>query len=406
MELAHKKPEQSYAGLINILVASLSGLCSLIIFSLPASKLLTTGFISELGNHSHLLKDLEANRAPIYSAWYLLQKIIVGSDHRHSVLTASGLLLLGGFALLKGVLLTGLLQSSGFSNIKSLIGGILLGTAVAMPLPFIERYSPMLQAKTQYLGTIPANTFMSATQLVANVGVLPAFYALQLWGIRASQSNYFIVMIACLVATAAKPGIAPALLVGIVGCTAMTSWHSRKITAKQLCQLAIASALLLTPSAVISHFYMNGAGWRNTKAVIDPLATWQAYSSQITVDLLSSFAFPLTVLGLLFITSRISKTRKKITQISLLGLAPCIFTTMASLVFFMVFAEKVNGDFVHSGNFIWAAISANAGWHLTSLIAMRSLTLKNQALATFILSLEAIGGMKYIIGYAHTGSFL
>lgn len=406
MELANKKPEQRHAGLINVLVTSLGGLCSLIIFSLPASKLLTTGFESELGNHSHLLKSLEANHAPLYSAWYFLQKIIVGSDLRNSVLTASGLLLLGGFALLKGVLLTGLLQSSGFSNIKSLLGGILLGTAVAMPLPFIERYSPMLQAKTQYLGTIPANTFMSATQLVANVGVLPAFYALQLWGIRRGRSNYFIVLITCLIATAAKPGIAPALLVGIVGCTAMMSWHSRKITAKQLWQLVIASALLLTPSAVISHFYMNGSGWRNTEAVIDPLATWQAFSSQIPVDLLSSFAFPITVLGLLLITSRINETHKKITQISLLGLAPCIFTTLASLVFFVVFAEKVNEAFVHSGNFIWAAISANAGWHLTSLVAMRSLTPKSQALATFVLSLEAIGGIKYIMGYAHTGSYL
>jgi hypothetical protein len=264
----------------------------------------------------------------------------------------------------------------------------------------------MLQEKTQYLGTIPANTFMSATQLVANVGVLPAFYALQLWGIRRNQSNYFIVMITCLVATAAKPGIAPALLVGIVGCTAMTSWHSRKITAKQLWQLVIASALLLIPSAVISHFYMNGAGWRNTEAVIDPFATWQAFSSQIPVDLLSSFAFPLTVLGLLLITPGINETQKKITQISLLGLAPCILTTLASLVFFVVFAEKVNGAFVHNGNFIWAAISANAGWHLTSLIALRSLTPKSQAFATFVLSLEAIGGVKYIMGYVHTGSYL
>jgi hypothetical protein len=316
------------------------------------------------------------------------------------------LLLLGGFALLKGVILTGLLRSSGFGIIKSLVGGILLGTAVALPLTFIERYSPVIELKTQYLGTIPANTFMSATQLIANVGVLPAFYALQLWGIRKSQSNYLIMLLTCLVATVAKPGIAPALLVGIAGCIGMSWWSSRKITAKQLWQLLIAAGLLLTPSAVISHFYMSGNGWLSIEAVVAPLATWRAFSSQIPVDFVTSFAFPLTVLALLITTSKLNNDRKRLATTSLSGLAPCLLTTLASLLLFICFAEKANGHFLHSGNFIWAAISANAGLHLTCLIATRSLTRKNQAMATFILCLEAIGGINYITGYTHTASFL
>jgi hypothetical protein len=397
---------QDYGGLANMLVMSLGGLYSLVLFALPASKLFTNTHSSELLSHSHLLKNLEANQAPIYSLWYLLQKLIVGRDFRDGVLTASGLLLLGGFALLKGVMLTGLLRSSGYGFIKSLFGGILLGTAVALPLPFIERYSPLMASKTQYLGTIPANTFMSATQLIANVGVLPAFYALQLWGIRKSQSNFVIMLLTCLIATVAKPGIAPALLIGIAGCIAISCCSSRKITTKQLWQLVIAAVLLLTPSTVISHFYMSGNGWLSIEAVIAPLATWQAFSSQIVVDFLTSFAFPLTVLVLLFISSKTSESRLKPAKTTLSGLAPSIFTTVAALLMFICFAEKSNGSFVHSGNFIWAAISANAGWHLTSLIALKSLMPRSQALATAILCLEAIGGLKYVTGYVNTGSFL
>jgi hypothetical protein len=151
---------------------------------------------------------------------------------------------------------------------------------------------------------------------------------------------------------------------------------------------------------------MSGNGWLSIKAVIAPLATWQAFSSQIVVDFLTSFAFPLTVLALLFISSKTSESRLKPVKTTLSGLAPSIFTTVAALLMFICFAEKSNGSFLHSGNFIWAAISANAGWHLTSLIALKSLRPRSQALATAILCLEAIGGLKYVTGYLNTGSFL
>ena len=151
---------------------------------------------------------------------------------------------------------------------------------------------------------------------------------------------------------------------------------------------------------------MSCNGWLSIEAVIAPFVTWKAFSSQIVVDFLSSFAFPLTVLAMLLTTSKLHERRYQLARLSLSGLAPCLLTTAAALLMFICFAEKANGSYLHSGNFIWAAISANAGLHLTSLITLRNLPKTSQVLATSILCLEAIGGLKYITEYAHTGSFI
>lgn len=398
--------KDGYQGLGNIVLLCLAGLCSLVIFAWPASRMLTPDFSSELVRHSQLLRSLEQQQAPPYSLWYLLQKLIARDNLSEHVLLASGLLLIGSFATLKGFLLTGLLRSSRFGAIQSLVGGLLLGTAVAMPLPMMERISPMYQMKTQYLGTIPANTFMSATQLVANVGVLPAFVGLQLWCLKPTRKGYAIMLSLCMLATISKAGIAPALLAAIICCSIVHCWQSGSWQLQSLWQILIAAALLLTPSAIVSHYYMSGGGWMNIQAVLAPFATWKAYSAQIGIDILSSLAFPLMVLAALIMQWKHERGNCDRSTTALMGLLPSIIATTTALLIFILIAEKVNGAFLHSGNFIWAAISANAGWHLTAFISLKSLDPSRTIVPIIILLLEAAGGLSYIWNYMHTGSFL
>lgn len=398
--------DADFQGLTQIALLSIGGICSLVIFAWPAARCLNPGFASEFLKHSRLLQEIEAQHMPIYSLWYILQKLIVGSDLSINVLTASGLLLIGAFALLKGVILTGLLSSAGYSALHSLAGGLMLGTSVALPLPFVERFSPFIQMKTQYLGTLPPNTFMSATQLVANVGVLPAFFALQMWGRLQNPRSYQIMLVACFIASLCKPGIAPALFAGIALCIALSCWNSKTVSMNQLWRILIAALVLLTPSLIISRFYLSGAGWMNIKAVIAPFATWSAYSSQIVPDFIASFSFPLTVIfSLAFQHKFVRPCNAASIQGELRGLLPCLITVATSVLIFAIFGEKVNGQFFYSGNFAWAAVSANSGIHLVCFIAMKKLRLNYKVMALLVLFLEALGGFAYLAGYVKTGIY-
>lgn len=401
------KSSDEYNGLVEILILSLGGLCSLVIVSWPAARALVPGFSSEFVNHSHLLKDLQAQGIPPYSLWYVLQKVIIRSDLRDTVLIASGFILIGGFALLRGVILTGLLRSARFNPAASLIFTVALCTAIALPIPFVDRSSIRFGDNTNYIGTIPANTFMSATQLVGNTGVLLAFFGLQLWAITPQPLTYRLMLLTSLLAILAKPGIAPGLLVAIVSTIALSCWRSRSFRSRDWWQAVIAIVLLLIPVLITSHFFLDGKSWLNIKTVFAPLDTWRGYSNQIFIDLVASFAFPLVVavcLGLRFLHCPPWRSQGK----SILwGLLPCWIATATSLAIFSLLAETIEGKIYFSGNFIWGAISANGGLHLASLIAMQKLPFGCYWLiAGAILALEAIGGFSYILNYALTGSYL
>ena len=396
-----------YRGLASLTVLILGGFISLLIFAWPASRALNPGFASEFLNHARLLKDLEAQQVPFYSLWYALQKLIVGSDLSVDVLTASGLLLIGAFAFLKGVLLTGLLTSAGYSPFSSLAGGFLLGTAIALPLPFVERYSSLYQVKVYYLGTLPPNTFMSATQLVANVGVLPAFFSLRLWGRSQNLKSYLVMLVACLIASLCKSGIAPPLFCGITLSIAINALLRKSFGFRQVYQILIAAVILLTPSLIIGRSYMSGSGWRSIQAVVAPFETWKAFSSHIPADLFASFAFPiLVILVLLSCLVRSSRGESGSMRSELQGLLPCRLTACVALLMFIVLAEKVNGQPFHSGNFAWGAISANAGLHLVALIAIRQLGLASRLFLCTVLGSEAAWGLLSVAGYVRIGTFI
>lgn len=394
-------------GLLDLLVEGLGGLCSLVIFAWAASKALTPGFVSEFINHSRLIVNLQSLGVPPYSLWYFLQKTITGSDHREQVLVASGLLLLGGMALLKGVVYTALLRISRLQRLTCLLGGILLGTAVALPIPWVQRLSPVVQGPTLYLGTIPANTFMSSTQLVANIGAVLAFYGLQRWARWPTGASFGMMILTALLATLAKPGISLPILTGIVASIALCCWQQRALGPASLWQLAISTALLLTPAIVIRHFFFSGAGWLKTKAVLAPLETWHQFSAQIPIDLIASYAFPGLTLALLLLHFRQRQSWREQSLSLLRGLLPCWIAALAALLIFVLFAEQSQGQFQYSGNFGWGAISANAGLHFASFIALFEMpTIGYRIPALMVLLAESVGGFNWISHYAATGSFL
>ena len=84
-------------------------------------------------------------------------------------------------ATIKGVVLTGVIFTTSASRLQALVIGFFLGAAVALPLPFLERHSRLTDRPVHYLGTLPPNVFMSATQLMANTAAVIAVVTLALY---------------------------------------------------------------------------------------------------------------------------------------------------------------------------------------------------------------------------------
>ena len=158
-----------------------AGMLSFIVFARVPVHGLSSNFLGEFRNHALLLPSLESTGTPPYSLWYTLQKVLVGDNREEVVLLNAGWLMLGALAVVKGVVLTGVLFSTSASRLQALVIGFLLGSAVAFPIPFLERHSRLTDEPVHYLGTLPPNVFMSSTQLMANTAAVGAVVTLALW---------------------------------------------------------------------------------------------------------------------------------------------------------------------------------------------------------------------------------
>ena len=154
--------------LLDVGMLIVAGMLSFIVFARVPVHALSPGFMGEFKNHSLLLPSLEATGTTPYSLWYTLQQVLVGRNREELILLNAGWLMLGALAVVKGVVLTGVLFTTSASRVQALFVGFLLGTAVAFPIPFLERHSRLTAGPVHYLGTLPPNVFMSATQLMAN----------------------------------------------------------------------------------------------------------------------------------------------------------------------------------------------------------------------------------------------
>lgn len=109
---------------------------------------LSPNFQVEFKNHSLLLTSLEANGTPPNSVWYTLQEALVGKNREEVVLLNAAWLLVGPLTALKGMVLTGVLFATSVSRMQALVTGFLLGSAVAFPIPGLERHSRLADARS------------------------------------------------------------------------------------------------------------------------------------------------------------------------------------------------------------------------------------------------------------------
>jgi hypothetical protein len=391
--------DQESARLLDLLTLVASGLLSFLIFARVPVHALSPGFFSELKSHSLLLKVFPPNVAP-YSIWYLLQYILVGGQKDSELfLLNAGFLLLGALSFLKGVVLSGILLAASFSRIQSLFLSLLLGTAVAFPLPFIEQLT--YWGKSQwYLGTIPPNVFMSATQLTANIFGVVALYSLSLWFERPTRIRFVLSTFLGVLATAAKPGIAPCWLLALVIMLAILVFAGQYKIKFALTSIFFAIVLIGTPLCVAYYFFMSGREG-SARVVLMPLQTWTHYSSFYWfAHLVASWMFPLTVLVALGIAKKLSPLKIRL-------LLPVWLIALIGTSIFALFAEvDPAGRVLYNGNLIWGAMTACSGLYVVSAIALQDQHWRVKALPFIVLVIQAGTGFSYVSRYIQTGNYL
>ena len=391
----------------NFLTLTLGGLLSFLLMGVVAVHAGETGFASAFVHgkqpqHFELLPVLRERSWWLYSAWYYLQGLLVGPNPSRQLLLNSGFLLVGALAMAKGVVLTGITMASGFRRWWSLAFGFMLGTAIAFPVPQ-DWGSP-------YIGTIPPNVFMSATQLLANIGAVLCVFCLTIWLKNPNRQTLVLASVTAVVSAVAKPALTPAYLVVLALLLAyQVLAHRMRVV------VAIRDAVIigLIPAVtVVLGFLPNYAGQDAPfKTVWAPGATWAAFhemsSSQasanffsISFDLLRSLAFPLVVLAAVAIGRRWSKDR-------IMTLAPAwLIMIVATIVFSLLGEATAKGKLFFAGNFMWGAVAANAALFVMSLLALKGLPLKITALPIVVLVVQCIGTALYFQHWLHTGTFL
>lgn len=365
---------------------------------------------SEFYNHSIMLPKLLNANKELYSTWYMLiGKIAKPNLNNEIVLLASGMLLIGILAAVKGIS-TYLIVRIRFKAINSFLATILLSTAVAFPPIFYERTSPIFTwfketyepdlTATLYLGTLPPNFFVSGTQLISNLFALIAFgYAFLYCRNNKNVTIFQSIALYCLfyLCFLAKPFNIVFIFAGFIPAYLYKTYRSANYSRKKTTLLL--SIFCILPLANIYRIYgnWNSGDWMGIKFVAAPFATWSYFSNQIHLDLLSSIVFPLVV------TLCVLTTGNRGEKLIQLLVWPSF---IASLIIFTLFAESSNGVLVHYGNFIWSAMSANAALYLTSFLAMKDLPKKLKIASLSVLFIQSIFGVYYLYQYNITGQFI
>lgn len=391
----------------NFLTLTLGGLLSFLLMAMVVVHVGETGFASALlfrkqPQHFDLLPVLRERSWWLYSAWYYLQGLLVGPTPSRQLLINSGLLLIGALSMIKGVVLTGICMASGFSRLWSLVFGFLLGTAIAFPVAQ-DWGSP-------YIGTIPPNVFMSATQLLANTGAVLCVFCLTIWLKNPNRQILVLASVTAMVSAVAKPALTPAYLVVLALLVAyQILTHRMRVSA------AIKDALIigLVPAlTVVLGFLPNYYGQDAPfKTVWAPGATWTTFNNMssshypasdfaIGFDLLRSLTFPIAVVAAVAIGRRLSKEMIR-------TLFPAwLILIVATSVFVVLGEASAKGTLFFAGNFMWGAVAANAALYVMSLIALRGLPLRITAVPILVLFLQCVGTGLYFHQWIDTGSFL
>jgi hypothetical protein len=391
----------------NFLTLTLGGLLSFLLMAVVATHAGETGFASAFTHgkqpqHFDLLPVLRERSWWLYSAWYYLQGLVVGPSPSHQLLINSGFLLVGALSMAKGAVLTGICMASGFRRLWSLLFGFMLGAAIAFPVAQ-DWGSP-------YIGTIPPNVFMSATQLLANTGAVLCVFGLTIWLKNPHRGTLWLASVTAMVSAVAKPALTPAFL-AVLGLLAVYQVLTHRMRVRPAITDALIIGVIPAVTVVLGwlpNYYGQDAPF---KTVWAPGATWAAFhkmsSSQfspgfvsIGFDLLRSVAFPLAVVAALAIGRRLSKD-------TLRTLVPAWLIFLVATVIFALLGEATaKGKLFFAGNFMWGAVAASAALYVMSLIALRGVPLKITAVPLLVLLVQCFGTWLYFQHWLDTGTFL
>lgn len=392
--------QPSMQRMLDVSMLVVAGLLSFFVFAPAPARAMSGAIQGEFRNHSLLLARLETEGTSPYSLWYVLQQAIVGGNRDEQVLLSAGWLLLGALAVVKGIVLSGVLFAHGASRIQALVVGFLLGTAVALPIPFLDRFSRLEGGHANYLGTLPPNVFMSATQLIANTAAVAAIVTLTIWYQKPTNARWVVMVVMALIATLAKPGITPALMATIVLLAMLLIRAQREQWLPILVRAAIALFVIGVPLLVAYLDFMSSKGWLGVHSEVRPFDTWTAFTDQWFPDLIASWAFPLTVVAVLFAIRRSSPLGRE-------WLLPAwLVTVIATLMFALLSEVKANGEVQYSGNFAWGAYAATSALYVVSAIALHGVPWKVRWVPYGVLAIQAIAGLHYINVYITTGRFI
>jgi hypothetical protein len=387
------------AGLKYLFALLGAGLISFFLTSRVPVHLSNSGFAGEFFNHSTLLPTLEESGVTPYSLWYWGQLLIIGESRDQQLLLNASLLLVGFLAFAKGVVLTGVLVAFSMKPLPAFVLGSLLGVAVALPTAPFKRWSPLMGESTSYLGTLPPNVFMSATQLVANMFTVLAVISLCLWFVAPSKRRLVYMSIFSLMAVLAKPGIALPWVIA-VAFLAFGMLFLRRLSVRDGFLLGLLAVL---PHGLIMLIvyqqYMAGSGWLRSSTRLMPWEIWTSYTDQWFVDLLASWAFPIAVTVALVICRGIKDASFQL-------LIPAWLLALVAVLAFALLAEVDGlGNVSYSGNFAWGAMSATAGLYAVSAAATFGLPWRFKIVPFGLLGVQSIAGIKYINHYIATGRY-
>lgn len=381
--------EQSLMELVGL---ALAGITSVVIFSRSASRAGFEGFNQDFISHFILYKPLFEESWWVYSFWYYLQGLVlVGGPIDEGVVVQAGMLLVGGLSFLKGVVLFAVLRAFAFSRVTAFMATLLLGTAMAFPTMGLDL--------NYYLGTLPPNVFHTATQLLANIMAVLAIVTMSAWFSCPARSTWLLMVLAGGLSAAAKPSLTPAWIGALTVLYLIFLWTENQHRLKLIGAYVIA---VLAPVLTIAMGYLvtyTQATTRQRQVGLVPLEVWSTYSSNIPVDLLRSWAFPVAVLIVLVANQAIRLEWK--------FLAPAWIAALFAGTMHLLLAEiNPDGTANLDGNLGWGLIAAGAPLYVVSAIVLRRQKVFAQAIPWIILMTQVVAAVVHQQSWLWSGSYI
>lgn len=306
--------------------------------------------VSDIPDHAALvLEYAKLQQFPAYSIWYRLVNILSGFSQKSSHVAYISIIILSACVTAKYIV-TYIILVTSHANEKV---AALTSLALIFVMPTISFYSCADTVISElycfndfhiYLGNIAPNQWHNSTLILAMPFNLLLFYY-SVTNISSKEILPFFTMgVLSVISILCKPNYAIAFLP--VLCTIILIVN---IKYQQYLRAIIAFSLIAVPSAITLYYQWhftiteNALFQHSTKTEIAPFLVWSRFSPHITLSLILSISFPLSVLFLFF---------KKVD----IFLAISWLTFLISLLTVIIFAEY---PYLESGNFFWGAIAAN-----------------------------------------------